>query len=113
MPGREKLMNFKGNLFKLFPVCETVLYILTFKGNRATSYCPYCYIHGIHNRAIYCPLNPPTNPPQGVDTSTWMSYQTDNLPLRDDEFSRKVAKHIVDTADDKAAQRFGIRGPCC
>ena len=34
--------------------------LIAVKGNRATSYCHYCKIQGIHNtRAIYCPLNPP------------------------------------------------------
>lgn len=96
MPGREKLMNFKGN--------------------RGTSYCPYCYIHGVHNRGIYCPLNPPLNPPPSTKREvieSWKSYDAANLPMRTDEGSRKIADHVVETGDEKNAKKYGIKGPSC
>ncbi|RPB17400.1 hypothetical protein P167DRAFT_479756, partial [Morchella conica CCBAS932] len=96
MPGREKLMNFKGN--------------------RGTSYCPYCYVHGVHNRGIYCPLKPPLNPPSTVKReiiSNWTSYDASNLPLRSDSECRKIADHVIETGDDKTAKKYGIKGPSC
>lgn len=96
MPGREKLMNFKGN--------------------RGTSYCPYCYVHGVHNRGIYCPLDPPDNPPDTIKediVSEWRTYDPSNLPIRTDEQSRRIANHVLETGDDKAAKKYGIKGPSC
>ncbi|KAI5843325.1 hypothetical protein DFP73DRAFT_455220, partial [Morchella snyderi] len=93
MPGREKIMNFKGN--------------------RATSYCPYCYIQGVHNRSVYCPLKPPLNPPARHEELEWETYDASNLPMRDDKISRQIATHVVQTGDDNAAKRHGIKGPSC
>ncbi|KAH0604134.1 uncharacterized protein H6S33_007165 [Morchella sextelata] len=90
MPGREKLMNFKGN--------------------RTTCYCPYCYIQGIHNRGIYCPLKPPLNSSQ---PQQWKTYEPSQLPMRNDDQTRKIAAHVVQTGDDNVAKKYGIKGLSC
>ncbi|KAL7270368.1 hypothetical protein RUND412_006926 [Rhizina undulata] len=94
MPGREKLLNFMGN--------------------RAYSYCPYCYARGVLNRAIYCPCEPPIDTYEDRKTSKadflWPTYNPANLPLRNDEEIQKIAKHVVQNSDSKIAKKYGVRG---
>ena len=56
MPGREKLMQMKGN--------------------RAYRYCNYCLCHGIYNGAIYCPFSPPSNPPNTIKDEVKLQWRT-------------------------------------
>lgn len=91
-PGREKLMNFKGN--------------------HGSSYCPYCYVHGVHNRGVYCPLDPPVDSPTSIKKdiiSGWRTYDPSNLPMRSDHESWKIANHVLCTGDDKAAKSMGLK----
>ncbi|RPB09159.1 hypothetical protein P167DRAFT_470209, partial [Morchella conica CCBAS932] len=100
MPGREKLMNFKGN--------------------RGICYCPYCYVQGVFHRGVYCPLEPPTNPAPptvqaryGGELPDLNTYDSSNLPMRDDTQSRRIGLHVVQTGDEHTAKKYGIKGPCC
>ncbi|KAH8152606.1 uncharacterized protein LAJ45_03447 [Morchella importuna] len=86
MPGREKLMNFKG----------------------------------VFHRGVYCPLEPPTNPAPptvqaryGGEPPDLTTYDSSNLPMRDDTQSRRIGLHVVQTGDEHTAKRYGIKGPCC
>lgn len=98
IPAREKLMSLKGN--------------------RSYCYCPYCTCRGIFNRGMYCPLTPPSNPPESSKSSEavkkngypWTNYDPGDLPKRTDRSFREAAAHIATTGDDKAAHKTGIRG---
>lgn len=70
----------------------------------------------MHNRGIYCPLNPPTNPPDTVKekiVSRWQAYNRTNFSMWTNEKSRMIAEHVLKTGDDKAAKKYGIKGPFC
>jgi hypothetical protein len=100
MPGREKLMRLKGN--------------------RAYSFCSYCLCRGVHNKAIYCPFTPPTDPPDEVITNPkkakqkgypWPDYDRRNLALRtNDDFRRNAAYIASDPGHTIAQKKTGIAG---
>ncbi|KAF8462282.1 hypothetical protein BDZ91DRAFT_638768, partial [Kalaharituber pfeilii] len=92
-PAREKLMNHYGS-----------------SGSR---YCTYCYAHGCYKAHIYCPFNPPTNPPPtATNQAHWRIYDPANLPMRKDEEWRYDAIHITQTMNFKRAEELGIHGQC-
>lgn len=70
MPGREKLMNFKGSVNLILldrSNSSSRSYgggLTNFKGNRGTSYCPYCYINGVHNRGYLLSVETSNQPPR-------------------------------------------------
>ena len=90
MTGREKMMRLKGN--------------------RAYSYCNYCKIRGVHNRAIYCPIDPPMDAPQDKILPEWKSYNRLDLPMRNDREHREDAEYIERMDHDRARDITGIAG---
>ncbi|KAI5810374.1 hypothetical protein BZA77DRAFT_254968, partial [Pyronema omphalodes] len=94
--------------------------LTVFQGNRGTCYCPYCYIQGVFHRGVYCPLEPPTDPAPptvraryGGEPRDLTTYDALDLPMRNDTQSRRIGLHVVQTGDENAAKKYGIKGPCC
>jgi len=83
-----------------------------FGGNRSNSYCLYCKAVAVHNgKSNYCPLKPPDDPPHPPSRSyESRTYDTRNLPLRQNDEVRRIASHIVRKGNDAAAKEHGIKG---
>ncbi|KAI5776688.1 hypothetical protein EDC01DRAFT_598147, partial [Geopyxis carbonaria] len=83
-------------------------------GNRAYSYCEYCYARGIWNGSIYCPFDLPTDPSEEAkrrdDFETWKAIDRYNLELRKHQESVQIAEHIVDKMCSKCSAKHGLRG---
>ena len=59
---------------------------------------------------MYCPFLPPTDPPGSSDCSRWEEYDSENLPICDNNTFRFDATHIEETGDKKAADLTRISG---